>query len=271
MTGEAARKFDHSVSLLSWAFNEEDSIVPFLERAVDLMKASVEVYEIVLVEDGSTDRTLELARAFAAAHPEVRVLPNGRNLNVGLSSRRAIAEARCEYLFWQTTDWAYDLRGLRGHLEHLRRFDIVQGARRLSFDRRSDTVGKALVSIGNYLVILLLFRVALTDFQNVTFYPTDWIQSLTLEARSSFANPEGLLKSFWRGRSIKEVPIGFLPRDVGSAKGTRPAAVAAAIADIVRLWSKWVLLGGRGRVQKGIIQRLDGTVFPGNRSLPGPP
>ena len=49
-------KFDRSVSLLSWAYNEEDSILEFLEKATHLMDSTVEDYEIVLIDDGSTDR-----------------------------------------------------------------------------------------------------------------------------------------------------------------------------------------------------------------------
>ena len=59
-----ADKFDHGVSLLGWAYNEEDSIVDYLERAAALLEASVEDYEIVMVDDGSTDRTYELAKQY---------------------------------------------------------------------------------------------------------------------------------------------------------------------------------------------------------------
>ncbi|MRR11583.1 glycosyltransferase family 2 protein [bacterium] len=284
MADTMRQKFDRGVSLLSWAYQEEESIVPFLERAHALMEECVDDFEIVLIEDGSTDRTLELACAFAQAHPRVRVLPNERNLNVGLSSRRAIKEARKEYLFWQTTDWGYDISELRDYLELLKTYDIVQGVRvkpvevrvrllrpivavlRLlgmkHLTRRSDTVPKALVSVVNYLVVRFFFRMPLSDFQNVTFYPAEWIQSVTLEARSSFANPEGLIKSFWNGMTIKEVPLSFIPRGEGSAKGTRVRAIVASVTDILRLWFKWVVLRKRGKIHKGTVYRIDGRVMP---------
>ena len=120
--------------------------------------------------------------------------------------KRAIQRATKEYLFWQTIDWSYDISSLRQFLEHLKTHDIVQGVRRkpvnvrLKFlkpialvlklfgikhlTRRSDTVPKALVSVINYIVIRLLFQVPLSDFQNVTFYRTKWIQSIKIEAKS---------------------------------------------------------------------------------------
>ena len=55
---------------------------------------------------------------------------------------------------------------------------------------------------------------------------------------------------------IKEVPIDFIPRNTGLAKGTKIRAIAAAINDIFLLWVRWVVLGKRGRIQKGKIYRL---------------
>lgn len=273
-------KFDRSVSLLCWAYNEEDSIGDYLERATRLMEETVDDYEILLIDDGSTDRTYEIARAFQKKNPRLKISQNECNLNVGISSRRAIHQASKEFLFWQTIDWCYDISNLRDYLEYLKRYDIVQGVRRKSvhvkikilkpfialfrlfgikhLTRRSDTILKAFVSLLNYLLIRMFFRVPLSDYQNVTFYPTYWIQSLKYESKSSFANPEGLIKSYWAGKSIKEVPINFIPRGQGEAKGTRIKSIMASVQDILTLWFKWVALGKRGQIQKGMIHRIGG-------------
>lgn len=272
-------KFDRGVSLLCWAYNEEGSILEYLEKAAQLMDSTVDDYEIILIDDGSTDRTYEIANAFQEKNPRLKIFKNEKNLNVGISSQRAIQKASKEYLFWQTIDWSYDIANLRLFLEHLKIYDIVQGVRRKPVDvrirflkpfalilklfgikhltKRSDTVPKAIVSVINYFFIRLLFRVPLSDFQNVTFYPTKWIQSVKYEAKSSFANPEGLIKSHWNGMSIKEVPISFISRNKGEAKGTRPKAIINSVKDILKLWFKWVVLGRRGYIKKGRICRLN--------------
>lgn len=251
------KKFDHSVSLLCWGYNEEDSIGEYLQKATDLMDATVEDYEIVFIDDGSVDNTYAVAKAFQETHPRLKIFRNECNLNVGISSRRAIQRASKEYLFWQTIDWCYDISNLRENLEYLKKYDIVQGVRSMkNLSRRSDNMKKAFVSVINYLLLRLLFRVPLSDFQNVTFYPAKWIQSVNYEAKSSFANPEGLIKSYWHGMSVKEVPINFIPREKGSAKGTRLKAIMNSVKDILRLWFKWVVLGGRGKIKKGKIYRI---------------
>lgn len=271
-------KFERSVSLLCWAYNEEASIAAYLERVTQLMEETVEDYEIILIEDGSTDQTYEIAKSFQEKYPKIKIFQNERNLNVGISSRRAIHLASKAYLFWQTIDWSYDISNLRLYLEYLKEWDIVQGVRRRPVEikvtwlkplvallrifgikhltKRSDTVPKAIVSVVNYIIIRLLFRTPLSDFQNITFYPTKWIQSIKYEAKSSFANPEGLIKSYWAGMTIKEVPIHFIPRKEGLAKGTGIMAIITSVQDIFLLWFKWVILGKRGKIHKGKIFRI---------------
>ena len=271
-------KFDRSVSLLCWGYNEEDSIEDFLKRATQLMDASVEDYEIILIDDGSTDKTYEIAKAFQEKNQRLKIFRNEKNLDVGISSQRAIQKASKEFLFWQTVDWCYDISNLRTFLEYLKTYDIVQGVRLKPVDvkikllrpvraflkffgmkhltRRSDTIPKAIVSVINYILIRVLFRVPLSDFQNVTFYTTKWIQSIKFESRSSFANPEGLIKSYWSGMSIKEVPINFIPRNKGLSKGVNFKTIINSMKDIFRLWFKWILLQKRVVTNKGKIYRL---------------
>ena len=265
--------------MLCWAYNEEDSIQNYLEKATQLMDTTVEDYEIVMIDDGSTDRTYELAKAFQRKHPRLRIFQNEKNLGVGISSQRAIQKASKEFLFWQTIDWCYDISNLRVFLEYLKMFDIVQGVRRKPvtvrikllkpvaavlrlfgikyLTKRSDTIPKAIVSVLNYILIRFLFRIPLSDFQNVTFYPTKWIQSVKYEAKSSFSNPEGLMKSYWNGMSIKEVPVNFIPRLKGEAQGTKLKSIIDSLKDIFRLWFRWVVLRKRRLVKRGDTYRLN--------------
>jgi glycosyltransferase involved in cell wall biosynthesis len=274
-------KFNHSVSLLCWAYNEEDSIEEFLEKATKMMEEAVDDYEIVLIEDGSTDNTYEIAKSLQTKNNRLKIYKNEKNLNVGFSSRRAIEKATKKYCFWQTVDWGYDLGNLRQYLEYLKDYDIVQGVRRnpvkvrtgilkpfvallklfglKHLTKRSDTIYKAIISLINYIIIRTLFRVPLSDFQNVTFYQTKWLQSINFEAIGSFANPEGLIKSYWSGMSIKEVPISFIPREKGDATGTSFNSIIRSVYDIIRLWFTWIVFGKRKFIKKGKIYRLAPT------------
>lgn len=272
-------KFDRSVSLLCWAYNEEESIEEFIVRIYELLSKNIVDFEIVIVDDCSTDRTNEIIKKLQTKIPQIKLYRNEKNMNVGYSCRRAISCATKEYLFWQTIDWSYDISYLRIYLELLKEYDIVAGVRRKPvtetdrihknfigifrlfginhITKRSDNIKKAIVSIINYLLIRFLFRISLSDFQNVVFYPTKHLQSFSYEGKSSFVNPELLIKSHWLGKSIVEVPISFIPRKVGSAKGTRLKAIITSVIDVFSLWFKWIVLNKRNFLSKGAIKRYN--------------
>lgn len=247
-------KFDRSVSLLAWGLNEEDLVEGFLDRAFALLEEVVEDYEVIFVNDGSTDNTAKILDAYSQKEPRLTIITNPQNVNVGISCRRAVNAASKEFLFWQTVDWSYDIADLRIYLELLKYYDVVQGIRPvpervLSYipvlrsiyrvKGRSDNLWKAAISLSNYYVQRILFGVHFHDFQNVTFYPTKFVQSLDLEAITPFVNPEMLIKAYYRGARFIEVPISFIPRNMGVAKGTRVTIVMRTIADILKHWLRW--------------------------------
>jgi len=248
-----------SLSMLGWALNEEENIGPYIDRAGAFLAALTDNFELVVIDDGSQDRTWEILREYQRTRPWLRPYRNERNRGSGYNTKRAIALATKDYLFWQTVDWAYDIRNLAQRLGDVRHVDVLQGVRRdttspaAMLERRSDNPYKGFVSVVNYQLIRALFQLPLGDYQNVTVYPRALIQGVTLETESSFTNAECLLKTWWQGATFKEVHVPFVKRERGRGTGTRPRAIVAAIRDIVSWWATWILLGrrphkGRGRV-----------------------
>jgi len=122
--------------------------------------------------------------------------------------------------------------------------------------RRSDTLRKAIVSLGNYYTLRILFGAKFHDFQNVTFYPTRLAQSLQIVGTTSFVNPEHLLKSYARGARIIEVPIRFIPRSQGTGKGTRLPVVVRSFVDTLRNWLAWGIAHRRAVTGGGRTNRI---------------
>jgi glycosyltransferase involved in cell wall biosynthesis len=248
-----------SLSLLAWALNEEESVASYIDRAGVLLASLTDDYELILIDDGSTDRTWEIVSECQRTRPWLRPVRNEVNRGGGFCTRRAVSLAQKDYLFWQTVDWAYDISGLMSSLHLLSRYDVLQGVRGNAitlaavFRNRSDSAYKGLVSYVNYWLIRLLFRLPLSDYQNVTVYPRRLIQGVVLETESSFTNPECLLKAWWEGATIKEIPVPFLKRQRGVGTGSKPRAIVAAIRDIVRWWWQWVVLRRRSSSRTGRV------------------
>src|SRR5687768_3334630 len=212
------RRVPFSLSMLGWALNEEESIAAYIDRAGAFLAALTDDYELILLDDGSSDRTWQVATEYARSRPWLKPYRNQRNRGSGYNTKRAVSLATKDYVFWQTVDWAYDIRHLAQALPRLGAVDVLQGVRTNALsvdgmmDRRSDTAYKGLVSLVNYRLIRLLFRLPISDYQNVTVYPRHLIQSVSLESESSFTNPECLLKTWWRGARFLEVPVPFVKR-----------------------------------------------------------
>jgi glycosyltransferase involved in cell wall biosynthesis len=257
--------------MLAWGYNEEGLVEKFLDQAFSLLDSTVIDYEIIFVNDGSTDQTGPIVDSYANRNDHLKVIHHTSNQNVGAACRNAITAAKQEYLFWQTVDWSYDLKHLRIFLELLRYFDVVQGIRPIpvrplstipfirSFYRlpsRSDSLRKAIISLGNYYLLRFLFGVPFHDFQNVTFYPTKAIQKILLQGNSSFINPECLFKTYRNGLRYIEVPIPFIPRNKGTGKGTKFSSILGSIVEIFLNWISW---GWRIKV-KG-LRKKDDQIF----------
>ena len=253
------RRVTSSLSMLGWALNEEESVAAYIERAGAMLAAITDDYELIFVDDGSSDRTWDIVLEYQRARPWLKPYKNERNRGSGYNTKRAIALATKDYVFWQTVDWAYDIRQLVQALNELSSVDVLQGVRtdsttaRGMLGLRSDNPYKGLVSVVNYYLIRVLFQLPLGDYQNVTVYPRRLIQSVTLETESSFTNPECLLKTWWRGATFKQVPVPFVKRERGQGKGTRPRAIITAIGDIFYWWTRWIVFNrrpdrGRGRI-----------------------
>jgi glycosyltransferase involved in cell wall biosynthesis len=245
--------------MLGWALNEEASIGDYILRAEQVLRSVTDDFELIVIDDASVDRTWQIAREYQSTRPWLRLYRNDTNRGSGYNCKRAVALAQKEYLFWQTVDWAYDIATLMQQLHLLDRYDVLQGVRTTRFilfsdaRHRSDNVVKALISATNYFLIRILFQLPLHDYQNVSVYRRTQIQSVALQAESAFTNPECLLKMWWTGATIKEVPVPFIKRTKGVAKGTRPRAVIAAVRDVCAWWWQWIVRGRRPHKRRGQV------------------
>lgn len=247
-------KFPHGISLLAWAYNEELLIEDFLKRAFTMMDRTVTDFEVVVVDDGSTDNTPNILANYARTEPRLRIITHPRNLNIGVAVKTALAAAEKEFLFWQTVDWSYDLTHFRLFIELLHHYDAVIGVRPTSqtllahipllrsllmVRKRSDSFYRAIISLINYYVLHVLYHVGFHDYQNVHFYRTTLVHSITLQGGSSMLSMELAARAMLQGTRFLEVPIPFIPRSKGVAKGARLGYMFKTFFDILGNWLRW--------------------------------
>lgn len=247
------------MSMLGWALNEEQNVAEYVQRAEVFLNAIADDFELILIDDGSTDRTWAIMNELASTRSWLKPLKNDGNRGPGYCYRRGIEAATKQYFMAQTVDWAYDIDAFKPYMGELQRVDILQGVRPGEYTiaalrQRSDSFYKGVVSLTNYTLIRVLFQLPFGDFQNVTICPVRLAQPLRLVSEGSFTNPEVMMKLYWGGASFLQVPVTFQKRGKGKGTGTRVGQIVRSIRDIIASWLSWVVLNrypnrGAGRVE----------------------
>ncbi len=261
MTQTPPVAFRPSLSMLGWALNEEENIAEYVQRAQAFLASVSDDYELILFDDGSSDRTWAIMGELVSSRPWLRPIRNDRNRGPGYCYRTGIAAAGKAYFMAQTVDWAYDIDAFKPHFAELQRYDILQGVRPGEFSfrtlrSRSDSFYKGIVSLTNYTLIRVLFRLPFDDFQNVTICPARLAQPLHLESEGSFTNPEVMIKLFWGGGSFLQIPVLFRKRGRGKGTGTRVGAIVRSVTDILASWLRWVVLRQYPHRRAGTVSSL---------------
>jgi glycosyltransferase involved in cell wall biosynthesis len=197
------------LSVLIPVYNEERT----LERLLDAVEERPEVSELVIVDDGSTDRTPEIlsARAFKA---RAQVIRHERNRGKGAALRTAIAAATGDVALVQDADLEYDPAEFPLLLAPIERgrAEVVYGSRSFA----AHSAYSFWFVIGNKLVTLwtnVLFNSYLSDMETCyKLMPLSVWRSLDLRSDGFDIEPEITAKLLKSGRRIYEVPISYAAR-----------------------------------------------------------
>jgi glycosyltransferase involved in cell wall biosynthesis len=213
--------------------NEEANV----ERAVRRAKAALErftrEFEIIVIDDGSSDGTGAIARRLAQEDPRVRVLRNERNVNYGVSLARGIREARCEWILHDGMDLPLAPEDLPLFTPHFDAADLIVVSR---IDRSAHSPWRKLTSLVNRSLLRLLFAPRARDLNFVQFYRRAWVQQVTLASTSpAFVTPELILRAERSGRRVLEVPAEFRRREAGRGHFGKPRDIAWTLSDMLRL------------------------------------
>jgi len=249
-----------SLSLWAWALNEEDLVEAFVEKSTRDLEAVTHDYEIILVDDGSTDRTWSMMERLAKEYPKLKIVRHEKNMRPGHCMRTCLPLTTKDIVFWNTVDSFFDTSNLQEWVDELDDCDMIQGIRT---DLAANTPYRKLTHLVNYGLIRFLFRIPLREFQNVKFCRTDFLKRAGLESASTFTNPECSIKAYWAGKTIKEKSMDFLSREAGKPKGANPFGILESLRDILWFWFRWVVLRKLPKpIMRGQIIKKDGRLIP---------
>ena len=229
----AVRRLPGSLTLVLPAHNEEANLAPVVERALAVLPAYADRFEVVVVDDGSRDRTGAIADAIAFSDRRVRVVHHGRNRGYGGALTSGFAVSTGDYVMFMDSDRQFDIADLELLAPFVGDYDIVAGFRL----ERSDPLHRRVMAETFNVVVRLLFGVHLRDIDCAfKVFRGDLLRSLELSAPGALINTEIQAKARRQGARLIQVGVHHYPRVAGHASGGSVRVILRAMVETVLLW-----------------------------------
>ncbi len=226
----------HSISVVLPAFNEEQVIASTVFSVLHALNAWSMDFEILVVNDGSTDKTREIVTALVDTHPRVRLITHTTNQGYGSSLVSGFAAATKELVFFMDSDGQFDIQDLQELFPLIDTYDAVIGYR---IDRQ-DSWTRKLNAWGWKQLIGWVLGVHVRDVDCAfKLLHTEFLHQHPLETRGAMINAELLYRLQRAGCSYKEVGVIYLPRLHGQATGAKLSVILRAFRELFVSARKW--------------------------------
>ncbi len=237
MDAQPPRKL--SLSIFFPCYNEEDNVEATARAALDAAPRISDDYEIIIVDDGSHDRTGEIADRLAGQWPRVRAVHNPSNRGYGGALQAGFRAATKEWVFYTDGDGQFDFNEIPRLLDLLDRFDIVSAYR---LNRQESAIrrfnGWAWSQFCN-----LMLGLSLRDIDCAfKIYPRRLFDEIPMHSEGALIDAEILARASRLGYRIGQIGVHHYPRRAGRQSGASLKVVARAFIELVKL---------RGRILKG--------------------
>jgi glycosyltransferase involved in cell wall biosynthesis len=224
------------------AYNEEENVERTVELALSEIGPLVDgSLEVLVVDDGSSDRTPQLADALAAADPRVRV-HHQPNRGYGGALQAGFANARGELICFSDGDLQFDLKEMARLLDRLgdtgkKPVDAVIGYR----IKRRDPPHRIFIAKTYNAIVSLAFGLRVRDIDcAMKVFRREVLDGLRLDAEGPFLSAELLIKLRARGVPMAQVGVNHYPRAAGTNTGASFTKILRTFRDLALLrWALW--------------------------------
>lgn len=221
-----------SLSVFFPCYNEEANVERITLAALDACRSITDDFEIIIVDDGSRDRTGDIADRLAAEHESVRAVHNRPNRGYGGALQRGFTEATKEWVFYTDGDGQFDFKEIPKLIELLDRYDIASGYR---LDR-CDPLIRRLNGWGWTTLCNLVLGMWIRDIDCAfKIYPRRLFDEITMASEGALIDAEILARATRRGYRIGQVGVHHYPRTAGAQTGANIKVIARAFVELLKL------------------------------------
>ena len=224
-----------SVTIVFPMYNEEAYILRAVRAARQILAEVTPDYEIVIVDDCSTDKTGAIADELAASDPRIKVVHNERNRRLGGTLRAGYAVATKDLVLYTDADLPFDLQEL-GRAVRLLEYQEADVLSAYRFDRTSEGLLRTVYSFFYNSLIRVLFGLAIKDV-NFSFklFRRSLLEKFTLKSEGSFIDVEFLVRARNASASIIQIGVDYFPRSRGVSTLSSPAVIVKIVGEMLAL------------------------------------
>ena len=233
MSNRRSSVVDCALSLVLPAYNEARNLERGLPDAVAALEQTGQTFEIVVVDDGSADDTIQVVRALALAEARIRLVEHATNAGYGAALRSGFSAARGRRVMFTDADFQFDLTEVDRLLAHAETYDIVAGYRA----HRRDPWNRRLNAWAWGRLVNATFDLRIRDV-NCAFklFRREVLEGVELQSDGAFVNTELLARARSRGWRIHQVPVSHFERQQGVQTGAHPKVIAKAFVELAQLY-----------------------------------
>ena len=225
-----------SVSLVIPMFNESENIDHALTCAVIALDRHAGDWEVLVVDDASTDRSAEIVQEWTEGEPRIRLLRHDVNRKLGATLRTGFAAAEKDLVLYMDADLPFDPDAIGRAISALRvtRADVVAGYR---LDRTMEGFRRTVYSYFYNLLIGLLFGWPHRDI-NFSFklLRREVLEAVELRSEGSLIDAELIVKAKNLGFVIQQLGLDYFPRTRGRSTLSSPTVILKIFRELISLY-----------------------------------
>lgn len=225
----------HSISVFFPCYNEQENVGPTVEKALAVLEKLNMDFEVIIVNDGSSDSTGQIADELAGRDGRIKVVHHHVNLGYGAALQSGFVAATKELVFYTDGDGQFDISEMPPLLPLTEQYDIVSCYR---LKRRDPLVRKINGWCWTKLVCLL-FGLKIRDIDCAfKLYKRKIFEDMMLSSRGALIDTEVLARASRKGCRITQRGVHHYPRTAGSQTGANLRVILRAFRELFKLYSQ---------------------------------
>lgn len=227
-------KKQDSISVIFPAYNEEMNIERAIMQAISVVKMYFKDFEIIIVNDGSTDKTEKIVRKLQNSYSQIQLV-NQKNRGYGGALVSGFKKASKDWIFFTDADLQFNINQISQLLIHRTNFDFIFGYR----IKRADNIARRIIEIclkvWDRLLFGLPFEIKDIDCAFKLMKRVSLISLGKINSEGAMISTELILKVLNSNYKIKQVGVNHFPRLEGKPKGFNIGVLYKAIKETVVL------------------------------------